>query len=111
MNKKTICFEREKATRIIANLNDFDGDVAAWKNAFYELWRWQMGWNFAYKMELFDGRRNGVALVMLIKSNYKDSVLSTMEDYGYRNIKAYDETVATVDLFDFGEDIADVICE
>ena len=117
MNKKTICFERVPATQIIAYLNDFDNGereenkVAAWKNAFYELWRWQMGWGFAHKIELTESRALGVLVVLLVKNQYKDSVISMMENLGYNNIKTFDETIASVDIYDFGDDIDIVIGE
>lgn len=109
--EKKICFETEKATQIIAYLEDFDGDVAAWKNAFYELWRWQMCWNYAYTIEVMESRKSGVFVCLVVRNGYLNDVLSAMEELGYRNVMTFDEQIALVDGYDFGETIDNVFCE
>ena len=70
-----------------------------------------MGWGFAHKIELMESRALGVLVVLLVKNAYKDSVLSMMLNLGYNSIKTYDETIASVDIYDFGDDIDIVIGE
>lgn len=97
--------DKENALRVVAEMNDFEGDVDKWKTAFYEMWRWQMTWSFAYEIAVREGRKSGVFIDMLIRPAYRTSVLGTMEDLGYRNIRVYEDPVGVVyDLDDYSID-------
>ena len=88
--------EKATAVRVIAHLEDFDGDVNDWKINFYELWRYQMTWGFAFEISVGESRQNGVFVDLLVKKPYKKNILETMQELGYRNITHYDETVGIV---------------
>lgn len=85
--------EKRKAVRISAYYKDFDGNLDKWKNAFYQLWRWQMTWDFAYEIQLID-TRDGVKVYIMSKPNFQKNVLETMQDLGYRDIQTWEEKVA-----------------
>lgn len=86
----------EKCFCVVANFNDFKGDVSKWKMAWYELWRFQMTFSMAYQMYLVDGR-NGVFVSIHVKEAYLDNLKASMDDLGYRNIKTSEELVGLVD--------------
>lgn len=101
----------EPAVSIIAYLSDYAHDVDRWKHDFYELWRWQMGYSFAYKIDLIDTRDRGVYISLLVKPAYKKSVIEKMEEYGYGNIQAHDERVAIVETYDFPDDVFEAVAD
>lgn len=71
----------EKAYRFTATFERFDGDVEKWKQAFYEVWRHQLTYSFAYEIELRENR-SGVFLSMLVKEDYKDKA-EGLAELGY----------------------------
>ena len=88
--------EKKDALWVRAYLSDFDGDVAKWKNSFYELWREQMTWSFAYHIEVHEYSDGDVGVDMYIKPSFKDALLGAMESYGYRNVHVDPSAVGIV---------------
>lgn len=111
MEKKATVY-KEKATKIRLDYNDFDGTLEEWKKALYEVWRWQMTWDFAYTIKVREYRIGGVALILLIHPSFKKNVVEMLEDYGYRNPRIEDVDIGVVD-FEWSEDfdIEDVFME
>lgn len=101
----------EKAVSIYSYLEDYEGTVEKWKHDFYEMWRWQMGYGFAHKIDLIDTRDRGVYISLLVKPAYKNSVIKKMEEYGYGNIRFSEERVAMVETYDFPDDVFEVVAE
>lgn len=95
----------EKALRINASFQDFDGDVTKWKESFYTVWRYQMTWSFAHEIFLVDRRSSGVNLVMICKPKHKEDILNMMEDLGYRNVFCDDEDIGTIECTEFPDDM------
>ena len=91
---------KEKAIRITAKLDDFDGDSIKWRNSFYMLFRYQMTWDFAYEITVRESRRSGVFVDMLIKPAYRENILETMDDLGYKKANVSEENVGIVDNYD-----------
>lgn len=91
---------KENAVRITAKLDDFDGDSAKWRDSFYMLFRYQMTWDFAYEITVRESRRSGVFVDMLIKPAYRENILETMDDLGYKKANAFEEKVGIVDNYD-----------
>ena len=83
---KKAYFEKEKAFKIRAGLEDFDGDVDKWKWAFYELWREQMTWDFAYSINVYERSDKSVDVEIICRPAYKLPLLNTMKALGYRNV-------------------------
>ena len=77
---------KEPAVRICAWYEDFDGNIEDWRDAFYNVWRWQLTYDFAYRIDLRESRRKGVFVDLLIRPAYKQQVIETMDDLGYKNI-------------------------
>lgn len=102
--KKTIGYDLDEAVWVRSYLNDFDGDVAAWKNAFYELWRWHLTFDFAYEIKIDESRQNGVFVWMIISPVHKENVTGLMEDLGFRNIKTEACKIVSIDN-DFGDNV------
>lgn len=75
---------REQAVGLATSAKDFKGKD--WRNAFYEVWRWNMTWNFAYSIKLIESRSDGVVLILTIKRAFFDQVFSMLEDLDYSNI-------------------------
>lgn len=95
----------EDALNVSATLNDFDGDVQKWKLTFYELWRYQMTWHFAYRISVHDRRNGGVYVCILCKPAYEKNIVETMESLGYRNIIVEHENIGTIECTDLPEDM------
>lgn len=99
-----------EAIRITSRLDDFDGDVAKWKDAFYELWRYQMTWSFAYKIEVIESGGSyfdrKVFVELVVKEAYKTNALDLMETLGYRNVKTEDIKVGIVN--EYKHDLDDI---
>lgn len=94
--------------RVEASFKDFDGDVEKWKNAFYEIWRYQMGYSFAYEITLID-RKSGVWLSLLARKSFKKNIVETMQELGYRNIQTEEESVGIIQLWDISDPVAEHI--
>ena len=101
--------EKEKAVLIEANLEDFYGSTDKWKQSFYNIWRYQMTWDYAYRITV-EERRRGVIVRLLIKPAFKDDVLGMMEDLGYRNVATENVNVAFISSYDIG-DVEDILLE
>lgn len=95
----------EDALYITSNLNDFDGDVQKWKNAVYEMFRWDMGYSFAHKIDLIDSRSSGVFILLICRPKFEQSIVDTMEDNGFRNIKVRHENIGAIECTEFPEDM------
>ena len=101
---------KEKAIYVTSKLEDFDGDVQKWKDAFYELWRYQMTYSFAYKIEVKESGgsyfERKVFVDLLVRENYKDNVIDLMKTLGYQNINISEETIGIIDGYE--HDILDL---
>ena len=95
--------ERVKAVNVWAGLNDFDGSVDEWKMKFYELWRYQMTFSFAYEIDVHEVSSGDVIVDLIVKSEFKQNILDTMESLGYRNIHTDDEYIGIVYAFEHDE--------
>ena len=71
---KTTLWIEDGVVRIESDLNDFNGSLNEWKNAFYEIWRWQMTWDFAYSIRVSERRESGVYISMLVKKTFIENV-------------------------------------
>lgn len=100
--------EKRKAFYITAGITDFEGTVTDWKLAFYQLWRYQMTWNFAYLIDLHDLRDKGATVQLVVREAYVDNVLGLMEDLGYRNVYTTEASVGIIWSVD-RKDCADVM--
>lgn len=87
----------DDAVRVISYYSDFNGDVGAWKLAFYELWRYQMTWSFAYEIAVNESRKNGIYVDLLVKPGYRDSIIETMDSIGYGKIATYADHVGIIE--------------
>ncbi len=92
-----------EAVQITATLKDFNGDVDEWKIAFYNLWRWQMTIDYAYRIAVRESSRQGVYVELIVKYDQREPVLNIMEDLGYKNIKTEPEWIGVVDPYEHDE--------
>ena len=95
--------EKKTAIRMTSHLEDFNGDSSEWKKSFYEVWRYQLTWDFAYEIALRESRRFGVFIDMLVKEAYKQNALDMLENLGYRNVTTSEENVGVVWEFEHKE--------
>lgn len=94
--------EKKKCLWVQARYKDFDGDLEKWKNSFYEIWRYQLTWNFAWKIELFE-RVDGVLVNMYVKPAFKDNIITTMNALGYQDISVENVRIGIVYEYDHDE--------
>lgn len=99
----------EEGVRYRAFLNDFDGDVAKWKNAFYEIWRYQMTWHFAYEIGVHECSDKDVCISVLVRPAYKDNAKDMLEAIGCRNIHTEVEAVGVVPTYDIDDPAAETM--
>lgn len=103
-----LVIEREKAFRFIAKYEDFDGGLQEWRDAFYEVWRHQLTYSFAYEIELRE-TRSGVRLSMLVRESYKEQAKG-LEDYGY-HFAIDEEDAGIISDYDLPEGVETVVVE
>ena len=94
----------EDAVNITATLESFIGTTAEWKVAVYELFRYQMTWSFAHRIDVRENR-HGVFVNLLVKPDYEKNVLATMESLGFRNVAASHEDIGWIECTDLPEDM------
>ena len=90
---------------VVSHLKDFVGTTAEWKNAIYELFRYDMTWSFANKIDLIDSRSSGVFVRINCRPAYEDQLLETMQDLGFRNITHTHEDIGAIECTDLPEDM------
>lgn len=109
---RTSLWVKSDVTRIRTFLEDFDGDVEKWKKSFYEIWRYQMTWDFAYEITVHEVHGGDVCVSILAKNAFLGSAKSMLDSLGYRNLKTEKEHIGIVEVFDLGdEDIWTVVAE
>ena len=99
---------KEKAFRFTAKFEDFDGDVEKWKGAFYEVWRHQLTYSFAYEIELRENR-SGVFLSMLVRESYKEQA-EGLSELGYK-FSVYEENAGVINDYDLPDDVECIFVE
>lgn len=106
MKKKArVYIYAEDAVHIVSHLNDFVGNVQEWKNAVYELFRYDMTWSFAHKIDVIESRSSGVFVSIIAKPAYEKSILGTMEDLGFRNTVARHDDIGWIECTDLPEEM------
>ena len=102
----------EDAVRIKASLPDFDGNVGEWKDAFYQVWRFQMTWHFAHEIKVAERRGDNdgweVYISILCKPSYVKNIIGAMEDLGYRNITTEDEKYGEIYAYETSDKFFDL---
>lgn len=99
---------KEKAYRFTAYYSSFDGDVEEWKKAFYEVWRHQLTYNFAYEIELRENH-NGAYLSMLVREGFKENV-ERLSELGFEFF-VHEETAGVVNDYDLPDDVECIFVE
>ena len=102
--------ERDKAIIVEATYADFDGGLDEWRQSFYNIWRYQMTWDYAYRIVVAERRSSGVYVRLLIKPVFKSDVLDMMDDLGYRNVTTEDTRVEFISSYDV-QDVDDIILD
>lgn len=92
--------ETAEALKIRAPYEDFNGGDQEWQLAFYQLWRYQLTFEFAYNIKVWEYSDNTLEVVMIIHPVYKESVLGLMQDLGYRNVKTEDCKALEISPYD-----------
>lgn len=95
--------ELEDAVRVDVFYSDFDGDIEQWKDAFYQVWRYQLTWNFAYSIQLMETRRAGVCMCIYSRKDFRDNVTELLTSLGCRNINEEDVSAITIDSYGFSD--------
>ena len=113
---RTSLWIEDGVLRVRTYISDFDKESGNnWKESFYELWRYQMTWDFAHEIKVHEVSGGDVCVSMLIKKAFKDNVLDTMKYLGYRNIRIEEEHVGVIQLYDIdapeARDIFTVVAE
>lgn len=107
-NVKTDVWE-ENSFLMTASYEDFDGYIQKWKDSFYEIWRYQMTYSFAYDIEVLESRRNGLFVSLRVKPSFRQQAEEMLEYLGYRNVNVTEEKIGVVETYDVPDDWWDVI--
>lgn len=89
----------ENSVEVYSYLVDFSGNVEQWKEAVYDLFRADMTWNFAYRIEVKEGRK-GVFVRLIIKTAFEKNVVEFMADKGFGNLKVIKGQIGVLDCCD-----------
>lgn len=109
---KTSLWIQDDAVRLEAFLEDFVGTVEEWKIAFYEIWRYQMYYTFAYSIEVAEKSDSSVYMSLLVKKAYLKNAKMLLKDIGCRNVKEWEEHIGIVQLYDVDDsDLFEVIAD
>ena len=92
-----------KGIEVRTKLSDFDGNVEKWKYNFYEIWRYQMTWSFAYEIRVHELHGGDVELLIIAKPSYKENILSMLEGLDYKNVIVEDISIGEVWYFEYSE--------
>jgi hypothetical protein len=99
---------KEKAFRFKAKFEEFSGDLAKWRDAFYEVWRHQLTYSFAYEIELRENNA-GVYLSMLVRESFKEQAKG-LEELGY-HFTITEETAGVINDYDLPDDVESLFIE
>lgn len=108
---KTTLWIEDGAVRIETDLKDFYENDEQWKKAFYQVWWYQMIWDFAYSIRVSERRETGVYMSLLIKKAYQKQVRELLEELGYKKITEQEEHIGIVQLYDIDDPAADNLFE
>ena len=89
--------EQVKASSIISHLNDFNGDAAKWREAYFRLISLRNTFGVILTMDVWESRKMGVLVRVVVHNENVERVLSTMEDLGYGAIKVYEAIIGEVE--------------
>ena len=78
MKKATVNVYAEDVVCIYANLDNFDGGLTEWKDSIYQLFRYNMTFDFAHRIDVREGRENGVYVYLVIRPAFQESLMNTM---------------------------------
>lgn len=95
----------EDAVLITSHWKDFKGELQDWRNAIYDLFRWDMTYSYAHKIDVIESRKNGVFVSLRIKPKFEGSIIGTMEDLGFGGIESTHEDIGTIECTELPEDM------
>lgn len=95
MNSIKVNVFTENTVEITARLTDFAGDVQSWKNAVYELFRMNMTWDCAYRIEVNENR-NGVFVRVVAKPAFEKNIRSFMTNAGFGSLNVSKEQIGII---------------
>lgn len=104
MTEARVWVYTDEAFLVTARLDDFRGGLQVWKEALYEMFRWNMTYNFAHRIDVREDRETGVYVSLLIRPAYKRNVVETMESLGFNPVVA-SETIGTIECTELPEDM------
>lgn len=96
--------ELDKAVNIIARYKDFDGDLDAWKDAFYQVWRYQLTFDFAHEIALKESKAD-VYIKIICKPCYKDNCVELLKSLGCKEITEETAVIGGISAYDFTDDM------
>ena len=94
----------EDSARICSHLKDFKGTVEDWKNAVYELFRFNMTYSVAYRIDVLESRTSGVFVSLTINPEYEENVDLFMKSLGFTGITIEHEDIGKIDCTDLPDD-------
>ena len=100
---KVTVYEKD-AIQVFANFSKFNGTVQEWKNATYELFRYNMTFGFAYYIDIRENYKKDVYVVILLRPAYKDALIETMKDLGF-DPTITEEKVGVIECTEFPDDM------
>lgn len=109
---RTTLWIEDGAVRLEAFLEDFAGTVEEWKIAFYEVWRYQMTYDFAYSIRVGEKSDNSVYMSLLVKGKYRKDARHLIERLGCKNIRESEEHIGIVQTYEIDDcDLFEVIAD
>lgn len=105
MKKATVNVYAEDVVCIYANLDNFEGGLAEWKDSIYQLFRYNMTFDFAHRIDVREGRKNGVYVYLVIRPAFQESLMNTMDELGFKNPIVTHEEIGAIECTDLPENM------
>jgi len=100
---KNLVAEIADAVEIKAWYKDFGGTLDEWKDAFYQVWRYQLTYEFAHEIKVLETRSSGVYFNIICKPCFKDDCLELLKSLKCNNIIVDPCLCGSVSAYDFPE--------
>lgn len=98
-------FKDFKPENITEFITDNRSKLELWKYSIYELYRYQLSFEYAYSINIRETRRSGVYVMLVIKPAFNTSVLGLLETLGFTNIETENTKTAIIDGYELPENV------
>lgn len=100
-----VTVHEQEAVNLIAWLEDFEEQSYKWKDAVYELFRYNMTFSFAHDIEVFESNKKGVYVSLLVKPVYERQAMDVMDMLGFKKVQVTRENIGVISGMELPDDM------